>query len=130
MIVFVILLPVRILSWNARRPNNDSLPLDVVPEEFGCPDINGRCVLHDLDETLFAPVYQILRTGIAEASVASPTGRPHQMEHTVRCADDARIAHHTLIPHLRFQPHALYLLPRPSVTAIDKPQSVCSRFVE
>ena len=100
-IVLVLLLPIRESAWNARCPDDDGLLLDVVPEEFGGPDIDRRRVAHHLDETLLTPVYQVFRTGIAEASVASPTGRPHQMEHAVGRTDDAGVAHHLLLADFR-----------------------------
>ena len=126
----MILLTIRKLTWNARCPYNDSLLLHIVPEEFGRPDVDCRRIRHHLDETLFIPMYQILRTSIAKASVTSPTRRPHEMEHTIGRTNNRGVAHHFLIPHLRLQPDAIHLLPGPSVVAINKPQTICGWLVE
>ena len=130
MIVLVFLLSVRVLPRNARCPNDNSLLLDVIPEEFRSPDIHRCRIAHDLDETLFTPMHQVLRISISETSVSSPARRPHQMEHAVGGSDDAGVAHHFLMPNLRTKPNAVHLLPVPSVATIDKPQTVCSWFVE
>ena len=120
MIVLVFLLSVRELAGNARCPDDDSLLLDIVPEEFWCPDIYCRRVIHNLDETLLAPMYQVFRTGITKATIATPAGGPYQMEHAVWRTDNAWVAHHLLLAYLRLQPDAVHLLPRPSVTTVDK----------
>ena len=130
MIVFVLLLSVGKLTGNARRPDDDSLLFDVVPEEFGCPDINGSRIGHHLNEALLTPVYQVLGTGIAEASVAAPAAGPYQMECAVGSANDGRVAHHALMTDLRSQPDAVDLLPVPAVATVDKAQAFRGRLVE
>ena len=52
------------------------------------------------------------------------------MKYAVGRADDAGVAHHTLIAYLRTQPDAAHLLPVPSVVTVDKAQTVCGRLME
>ena len=102
MVVLVLFLSVGEFPGDARRPDDDSLLLHVVPEQFGSPDVDSRRIFHHLDEALLAPVLQVLGAGIAEAPVASPGGGPYQMERTVGRADDGRVSHDLLLSYLRF----------------------------
>ena len=129
-VVLVLFLSVGKLARDAGGPDDDSLLADIVPEQLGCPDVDGGGVGHHLDEALLAPVHQVFRTGIAEAAVAPPAGRPHQMEHAVGGADDGGVAHHALLAHLRLQPDAVDRLPLPTVATVDETQSVGGRLVE
>ena len=130
MIVFVFLLSVRVFTRNARSPYNNSLLLDIIPKEFWCPDIHRRRICHYLDETLFTPMHQVLRTGIAKAPIPSPTAGPHEMKHPIGCTDYRRITHHFLLSNLWTQPNAVNLLPVPTVIAVYESQPVCCRFME
>ena len=72
MVVLVVFQSVRELARNTRCPDDDSLLFDVVPEQFRSPYVDGGGIRHHFDETLFAPVYQVLRTRIAKAQIATP----------------------------------------------------------
>ena len=130
MIVFVFLLSVREFTRNARSPYDNSLLLDIIPKEFWCPYIHRCRICHYLDETLFTPMHQVFRTGVAKALVPSPTTGPHEMKHPIGRTDNRRITHYFLLSHLRAQPNAVNLLPVPTVIAVYEPQTLCCRFME
>ena len=130
MVVLVVFQSVRELARNTRCPDDDSLLLDVVPEQLRSPYVDGGGIRHHLDETLLAPVYQILRTGIAKAQVTTPRAGPYQMERAIRCTDDRGVAHHTLFAHLRSEPHPVNSFPVPTVVAVDKAQTVSGWLVK
>ena len=71
-VVLVVFQCIREFAWNARCPDDDGLLLHIVPEQLWSPYIDRCRVWHHLDETLLAPVLQVLRTGVAEPSVATP----------------------------------------------------------
>ena len=121
MVVLVVFLAVRKLAWYARCPDDNGLPVLVVPEQFWSPDVDGSGIRHHLYVTLLAPVFQVFRRGIAKASVATPGTGPNQMERAIGCTDNTGVAHNTLLSHLGFKPGARNGVPMPTVVAINEP---------
>ena len=133
-----------------RRPDDQELPLLLVVEKFGSPDVVGRDVAHHVDDALLRPMYQVGRRGIAETAAAHPLGGPDEVERTIRPTDDAGVAHHTLVgivfrclhlprpsidvggvvAHHRPKPDARQRVPMQPVEAIKVLQTLCGGFAE
>ena len=78
-------------------------------------------MFHDGHELLLAPMHQIGGAGMAEAQIATPLGGPDQMEHTVRPAEQAGVAHQLAFAYPGLQEMARHIGPPVSIHAVGKP---------
>src|SRR5471030_831894 len=94
MVIVLIFLALGKAARHAGRKHDDKLLALIIIKNFGCPGVFcSRFVTHHIHMLLGRPMHQIGRTGVADAFVVLPTGRPNQTKYAVLSLGDRWVAH-------------------------------------
>src|SRR5882762_5282023 len=129
-VLFIFLSPGK-AKGDRGSPYNKKLSAILFIKDLRRPYIKSiRLLLHNRDELLIAPVYQVFGAGIPESFITIPSRGPYQVPDTIRTLRHRWIPHQLLLPDSRPEPGPAKIRPTVAVRTGKEIESVRCRLPE